>query len=162
MWDVLGVVALFAATLAAGLMAGLFYTFACSVMPGLKATDDRTFVHAMQRINVAILNGWFALIFAGALVLTVLALLLHLGPDTRSALPWIVAGLALYVATLAITFVVNVPLNNALNDAGDPDRMSDVGAVRRAFEATWVRWNVIRTVTNTAAFGCLVGAVLAR
>jgi hypothetical protein len=35
-------------------------------MPGLRRTDDRTFVDAMQSINVAIINGWFALSFAGA------------------------------------------------------------------------------------------------
>jgi uncharacterized membrane protein len=162
MWELLGVLTLFAATLTAGLVAGLFYAYACSVMPGLEATDDRTYVHAMQRINVAILNAWFALIFGGTVVLTLLALLLNLGPGARSALPGIVAGLVLYVATLAITFVVNVPLNNALGRAGEPDQLSDLGAVRRAFEASWVRWNLVRTVTSTAAFGFLLWASMAR
>jgi uncharacterized membrane protein len=45
----------------------------CSVMPGLRRTDDRTFVSAMQRINVAILNGWFMLSFFGALVVMAVA-----------------------------------------------------------------------------------------
>jgi uncharacterized membrane protein len=162
MSDLLGVLTLFAATLTAGLMAGFFYAWACSVMPGLKATDDRTFVHTMQRINVATLNAWFGLVFGGTVVLTVLALLFNLGPESRSALPGIVAGLVLYVATLAITFVLNVPLNNALDMAGDPDRIGDLGAVRGAFEAPWVRWNLLRTVTNTAAFGCLLWACMVR
>jgi uncharacterized membrane protein len=162
MWEQVGIAVLFAATLTSGLMGGLFYAFACSVMPGLRATDDRTFVHTMQRINVAILNVWFALAFGGTVVLTVLALLFNLGREGRSALPGLVAGLVLYVATLAITFVLNIPLNNALDRAGDPDRIDDLGAVRRAFEAPWVRWNLVRTATNTAAFGCLIWACLAR
>jgi uncharacterized membrane protein len=45
-----------AATLTTGLMAGLYYAYAYSVMLGLSRTDDRTFVSAMQQINVAILN----------------------------------------------------------------------------------------------------------
>ena len=65
-------VALVAATMTTGLMAGLFYAFACSVMLGLNRTDDRTFVGAMQRINVAILNAWFLVSFVGALVFTIL------------------------------------------------------------------------------------------
>lgn len=147
--------ALVAATITMGLMAGLFYAYAMSVMPGLRATDDRTFIHAMQRINVAILNGWFALGFAGAAVFTLLAGLLHLGSDGRPALPWIVAAFVLYVVQYAITFGVNVPLNNALNAAGDPDRIADPAAVRERFEASWVRWNIARAVVCTAALACL-------
>jgi uncharacterized membrane protein len=46
--------ALVAATVTAGLVAGLFYSYACSVMPGLGRTDDQTFIRSMQSINVAI------------------------------------------------------------------------------------------------------------
>jgi uncharacterized membrane protein len=65
--------ALAAATLTTGLMAGLYYAYAISVTLGLSWTDDRTFVSAMQQINVAILNPWFFVSFFGALVFTALA-----------------------------------------------------------------------------------------
>ena len=68
MVDSLRMLSLLAATLATGLMAGLYFAFSCAVMPGLARTDDRTFVAAMQWINVRILNGWFALAFGGAFV----------------------------------------------------------------------------------------------
>jgi uncharacterized membrane protein len=113
--------ALVVATVTMGLMAGLFYAFSIAVMPGLARSGDRAFVEAMQRINVAILNGWFALGFAGALLFTALAAVLHLGPDGRPALPWIAAALVLYGAALVITFRVNVPLNDALVAAGETD-----------------------------------------
>ncbi len=143
---------LVAGTITTGLMAGLFAAFSYAVMPGLGRTDDATFVQSMQRINVAILNPVFGLCFGGALVLTALAVLLHRG---EAGVGWIVAGLVLYAAVLAVTFAVNVPLNNRLNAAtGDP------AAARAAFEAAWVRWNVVRTVLNTAAFGCLCWALV--
>lgn len=92
--------ALAAATLTTGLMAGLYYAYAISVMLGLSMTDDRTFVSVMQQINVAILNPWFFVSFFGALVFTALATVLHLHGDWRAVLPWIAAALVLYVATL--------------------------------------------------------------
>jgi uncharacterized membrane protein len=152
--------ALVAATMTMGLAAGLFYVFAYCVMPGLGRTDDRTFVGAMQSINVAILNGWFALSFVGALVFTALAAVLHLRGEGWPVLPWIAAALVLYGAVLVVTFAANVPLNNALDAAGAPDRIADLAAVRERFEATWVRWNIARAVASAAAFGCLTWALV--
>ncbi|MCO4255255.1 hypothetical protein [Pseudarthrobacter cellobiosi] len=40
-----------AATVALAGIGGLYYSYACSMMPGLRATDDHTFVSAMSRIN---------------------------------------------------------------------------------------------------------------
>jgi len=48
-----------AAAIATGLLAGLFYAYACSIMPGLHASSDRTAVEAMQNINEAIQNPVF-------------------------------------------------------------------------------------------------------
>jgi len=151
---------LIAATLAIGLMAGLFYAYAISVMPGLGKADPRTLIDAMQRINVAILNGWFALGFGGAFVFTAIALMLHLRSDGRSVLPWIVAALILYVITLGITFGLNVPLNDQLDAAGPVDRIADLAAVKAQFFDKWVRWNVVRGLSNLAAFGCLTWALV--
>jgi uncharacterized membrane protein len=160
MFELFRTAVLAAATIATGLVAGLFYAYACSVMLGLGRTDDRTFVDVMQKINVAILNGWFALSFAGALVLTILAAVFHLRGDGRLVLPWIAAAFVLYGLALVITMGFNVPLNNALAAAGEPDRIADLATVRERFEASWVRWNVVRAVTSTAALGCLTWALV--
>jgi uncharacterized membrane protein len=151
---------LVAAAVTVGLMAGLFAAFSYAVMPGLRRVDDATFVAAMQQINVAILNPWFLTGFLGGLLFPALAGVLHLADRSRPVLPWIAAGLVLYAATLVITGRVNVPLNNALAGVGDPAGVSDLAAVRRHFEAPWVRWNLVRAVTSTIAFGCLLGALV--
>lgn len=147
-----------AATLTMGLTAGLFWAYAHSVLPGLQRTDDRTFVTAMQQINTAILNGWFFTTFVGALAMTALAAVLHVGPGGRAALPLIAAALVLYLLVLAITAAVNVPLNDQLHAAGHPDRDADLAATRAGFATRWIRWNVARAALSTAAFGCLVWA----
>jgi Predicted integral membrane protein len=162
MTEPLGAAALVAALVTTGLMAGLYYAFTISVMPGLARAGDRAFVGVMRQINRAIRNGWFAIAFGGSAVLTALAAVLHLGDP--AALPWILAALALYASTLVVTFRVNVPLNDALDAAGDPEARDprEAAAVRAAFEARWVRWNTCRTLACLLAFTCLAVAVLLR
>jgi uncharacterized membrane protein len=153
MSEPLAAASLTAAVITVGLMAGLYYAFTISVMPGLAQAGDQVFVAAMRQINRAILNGWFAIGFGGSAVLAAIAALLHRGDP---ALPWIVAALLLYVSTRVITVSVNVPLNNALDASGG----LDPAAVRAAFEDRWVRWNTVRTVVCAAAFGCLAWAAV--
>ncbi|MFE3293015.1 DUF1772 domain-containing protein [Rhodococcus sp. NPDC059234] len=150
-------ISLLGAGITAGLMAGLFAAFAYAVMPGLGRADAHTFVEAMQKINVAILNGWFMACFLGGLVLTVASLLLHLR-SARSALPWIVVALVFYVAMLVITAAVNVPLNDQLAAAGE--HIANAEQVRAQFESRWVTWNIVRAVVSTIAFVALSYALV--
>lgn len=156
--DLLRAVSLLGATLTMGLVAGVFALYAHTIMPGLKKTDDRTFVAAFQSIDRAIINPWFMITaFVGALVFTVAAVLANLG---RDPLPWAAAALGLYLLTVVITAAVNVPLNDAIKAAGDPDRV-DVAAVREQFnEARWAAWNLVRVVASTGAFACLAWALV--
>jgi len=147
---------LLAATVATGLSAGLFFGFACAVMPGLARTGDRAFTETMRHINVAIVNPVFLAVFAGSPLLIALATLAHLG---QAGLPWVAAALVLYLAGVVITGRVNIPLNNELAAGGDPGRPPGPGAVRARFEARWVRWHLVRTVALTASFACLTWAL---
>jgi uncharacterized membrane protein len=152
---------LLAATISAGLMAGVFGLYAHTIMPGLGKTDDRTFVGAFQAIDRAIINPWFIPVFFGALVLTAVAAALSIGEERREALPWTIAAFVLYLPVVIFTLRVNVPLNDAIKAAGDPDRIGDLAAVRRRFdEPRWRRWNHFRTLASTAAFGCLAWALV--
>ena len=72
-----------AATMTMGLMAGVFGIFSNAIMPGLRRTDDRTFVAAFQSIDRSIINPAFMVTFIGALALTALAKLLHQVIDVR-------------------------------------------------------------------------------
>jgi uncharacterized membrane protein len=159
--EVLQGICLVAATLSVGLMAGVFGLYAHTIMPGLATTDDRTFVGAFQAIDRAIINVWFIPVFFGALILTAIAAVLSIGEERNDALPWAVAAFVLYLPVVVITMRVNVPLNDAIKAAGDPDRIGDLAAVRRDFdESTWRRWNLFRAIASTVAFGCLAWALV--
>lgn len=158
MGELLRTATLLAAVITTGLLAGLFYAFSIAVMPGLRRGEDRSFVDAMSRINVAIVNPMFLLSFVGAPLLIVLTGVLHLGEG--AVLAWIVTAFVLALATLVVTGRVSIPLNNALDSAGKPERAADLAAVRSAFETRWVRWNHLRTATSTGAFVCLACALV--
>jgi uncharacterized membrane protein len=147
------------AMVAMGLLAGLFYAYACSVMPGLGRADDRTLVDAMQQINKAIENPVFFATFLGAPVLVAWALVIERRSGSREALRWIVVALGLYAVVFVVTFAFNIPLNNELENAGDPARIADLARVRDDFEGPWVAWNIVRTLAITASFGCLARAL---
>ncbi len=148
---------LLATTLVTGLVAGLFYAYSISVLPALRGAEAAAFVEVMQRINKAILHGWFLLCFLGAALLGATSVIAVLVTGAQAALvvPVLLAA-GLYLAQLAVTGTVNVPLNNALDAAGSPDPV----AARTAFETRWVRWNHLRTWLCTASLGAYCWALL--
>ena len=161
MLEILRAAALLAATMTMGIGAGVFQLYNFAIMPGLGRTDDRTFVGAFQQIDRAIIGPWLFLFFFGALGFTALAAALHFGADERSALPWIGGAFVLHLAVVVITLRINVPLNDDIKAARDPDRIADLAAVRERFHETRrVGWNLFRAVAATVAFGCLAWALV--
>jgi len=122
-----------------GLLAGLYFAYAVSVMPALKAMDDTTFVTVMNRINVVIVNPLFLTVFLGAPAACVALLFWE-----QDALT--IATAVLGVVTLLVTVVFNIPLNNALAAGGSRD----------GFERPWVLWNAVRTLTGIACLVCVL------
>jgi uncharacterized membrane protein len=149
---------LIAATLTMGLVTGAFVLYQHTIMPGLGKTDDKTFVGAFQSMDRAIINPWFMIFgFVGALVFTILAGVVQLG---RKPLPWIAIAFVLYLVVFIMTIAINVPLNDALKAAGDPNTI-DVAAAREAFnEARWTASNLVRSLLSTGAFALLAWALV--
>ncbi|GAA1481162.1 DUF1772 domain-containing protein [Gordonia sinesedis] len=144
------------AVITSGLTTGLLAGFAYSVMPGLNRAGASIAVPAMQRMNAAILNPVFAVIFFGGLLFAVLSAWLLWGEPLRW---WAVAAAVLYLLAVLITLGLNVPLNDKLAAAGDTP--PDVAQVWTDFVQPWVRWNIVRTVLHLAAFGTLVAGLVA-
>jgi uncharacterized membrane protein len=149
---------LMAATVSTGLAAGVFNLYAHTIMPGLKDTDDRTFVGAFQAIDRAIINPWFiGGTFVGAFVLTSAAAVSHW---KQPGFAWIVTSLGAYVIVIVITATVHVPLNNAIKAAGAAATI-DVASVRANFHETrWAAWNVVRALASTGGFISLVWSLV--
>jgi uncharacterized membrane protein len=151
-----------AAVFAMGLVAGLYFFSAVAVMPALTAADDRTLVDAMQQMIDKIENPAFLLAFLGAPTLAAVALVQARRSGQAKIAGWIVAALALYTVMVVITFAVNIPLNDDLEQAGDPARIENISEVRDDFVTPWVAWDIVRTLVTTAAFGFLTWALVLR
>jgi uncharacterized membrane protein len=154
--------ALVAALVAMTLVTGLLFTFSAAVMPALADAGDRTFVEIMHRFND---NPVFQLTFTLALVLTAVAAVLQLQRRRGSdgALRWTIAALVLYAVVVAVTFAVNIPLNNDVDQAAEPDRITDLANlanVRDDVEGPWVAWNIVRTVLSIASVAAVGRALL--
>ncbi|GAB18756.1 hypothetical protein GOEFS_063_00300 [Gordonia effusa NBRC 100432] len=143
---------LLAAVLCSGLMAGLFAAFAYSVMPALARADASSSIAVMQRINAAILNPIFGLIFGGGLIVSALATAVSWNTNLRW---WTLAALGCYLLGTLITVAFNVPLNNQLDAAGVPS-VQETAAVWTDFATSWVRCNIARTVAHLGGFAVLV------
>jgi uncharacterized membrane protein len=151
-----------AAVFAMGLLAGLYFFSAIAVMPALTAADDRTLVDAMQQMIDKIENPAFFLVLFGAPALAAVALAQAGRSGQTTIAGWIIAGLVLYTAMVVITFAVNIPLNDDLEQAGDPARIQDIAEVRDDFVTPWVAWDIVRTLVTIAAFGALTWALVLR
>lgn len=139
-----------ATTVANGLLAGLFFVFACAIAPGFQHLDDVSFLQAFRSINRTILNGWFLLVFFAAPLTAVAYALLGTWQTSGTPRLWAWTGATCAVLTFAITVARSVPLNAQLDRATDRTE-SDRQIARERFERRWNRWNLARTVTSIGA-----------
>ncbi|MFF5261245.1 DUF1772 domain-containing protein [Actinomadura viridis] len=138
------------AVLLTGGMAGIFFAFSNSVMPGLNAIKAEQAIAAMQSMNQKILNPLFMLHFMGAPLFAALAggALLLVGQRSAAVLFFVAAGLYVLGAFLP-TVVVNVPMNNALDGAGVPAGAAEAARIWAGHAPRWTAWNNLRAVASS-------------
>jgi uncharacterized membrane protein len=149
------------ATMATGLVAGVFYAYAVSVNLGLAAQPDASYVATMQAINARIQNPIFFASFFGAVLFLLATLAAHV-PRPRSGRFRLVAlACALYiVGGFLLTAFVNVPMNEELARVAEGASPDELAGARAAYEGPWNFWNGVRTVFTSMAFLVLIGACL--
>lgn len=141
------------AAIGSGLMAGLFFAFSVSIMRALGRLKPPEGIAAMQAINVAIVNPIFAVVFFGTAVACGVVLVMSLFRTDDPSAAFLIAGSALYlIGGMLVTFVCNIPRNNALAAVSSHD--PDSAALWTRYLREWTRWNHVRTIT------CLLAALL--
>ena len=142
-------------TLLCGLSAGLVFTFALIVMPGIKSFPDKEFIQAFQKMDFIIQNNnpLFMLVWVGS-VLSVIGTLVS-GIKTLEGLELIVliAASAIYLLGVQLpTGVINVPLNNKLQThITEAMNVEELQIARNAFEKRWNRSNILRTIFSVVS-----------
>jgi len=148
-----------ATTTTTALMAGLFYAYSCSVVPGLGRLPDTGYIAAMQSINRCIQNPVFFMGFMGALLLLPLSTYLQYG---TGRFYFLLAATIVYAAgVFGVTAAGNVPLNNALDAFNVHTASADEIARQRArFEDYWNPLNTVRTLASVLTVVLVITACL--
>lgn len=142
-----------------GLVSGVFYAFSSFVMPGLREIPAPQGIAAMQSINVTALRPPFMLGFMGAVLLSVVAIVIATVRWGKPGSVWLIVGAVLYlVGSFAVTMVFNVPLNNALV-AADP-ATPEAAELWTRYLHVWTDWNTLRMITSAAASAAFVKALV--
>jgi uncharacterized membrane protein len=153
---------LFLTALCSALMAGLFYSFTCSVSVGLKLLPNAEYLAAMQAINKAIQNPLFFICFFGILVLLPLCTYLQFSAPANSQF-WLIlfASIIYFVGVFATTIFGNIPLNNALEKFSLLNASTDaINLQRSLFETKWNSFNTIRTISSVASLALIIIACI--
>lgn len=144
---------------ASALIAGFFYAYYCSVMPGLAATDPESAIKAMQGINAVVRNGSFAFSFFGTLAFGAIAIFLLIGAGGWP-LALAFAGTAIYGSgAFLVTLVCSVPLNEAL--AAVTPTPENAPQIWRDYYEAWVVWNGLRALMSALALAAFTASFVA-
>ena len=137
-----------------GLMAGMFFGWSVSVIPGTRLIDDDAYVGTMQQINRAIINPGFVVpFFVAPIALLAAAFAQRRVGNDRAAILLATATGVYVVGLLGVTMGGNVPLNNALEAFDLPGASADALHERRAsYERSWNRWHALRSGAVVVAF----------
>ena len=132
------------------LVAGLVFTFAIVVMPGIRNLGDLAFLKSFKAMDLVIQNNQpiFILVWLGSVVVLLLSTML--GIWQLEGLNRILLGVACAFYLFGVhlpTVTINIPLNNHLQSQ-DLDTITEPALLETTanFESRWLRWNAIRTV----------------
>ncbi|MDF1862650.1 MAG: DUF1772 domain-containing protein [Verrucomicrobiales bacterium] len=154
------------ATLSTLLVAGLLFTFALLVMPGLGQLDDRGFLRGFQEIDRIIQqnNPVFVVVWLGSIISLLAVTVMGFGQLNGLAQGLLIAATLLYMLGVQLpTMQGNVPLNNHLQSLelttmGEPD----LAEARQSFELPWNRLNLFRTIISLVVAILLIGVGILR
>ncbi len=150
------------ALLLAGAIFGFFYAYSVSVMWGLDSTDPKSAIAAMQGINGVVRNTTFAPAFFGTPLALLASAAFAYATASRAAAIWFaLAAIIYFFGALLPTFLVNVPMNDALAGRTIPTSTDEAAELWRNFSGRWTWWNHIRTAMSGLALVFAGSAIFA-
>ncbi len=156
--DQLFILLVIVCALGSGAIGGVFFAFSNFVMPALARIAPAEGIHAMQAINVTVLNRLFLGTFMGTGVLSLAAIAVALLRwDGLGSLCAVLAGATYILGSILVTMRGNVPLNNALMRA-QADALGE--ATWRGYVRDWTKWNTVRTIACFVAMVLFIVALL--
>lgn len=134
--------------LCAGALFGFFYTMSISIMPGLDLTQSYSAITANQEIGHATQNYYFATPMIGTLILCIILISLHFKAGHKTKATYIAVALLAFAGMIAVTLMLNVPLNQILDGAIVTPEQPNLNQVWDAYSIDWQGYNWLRTLLS--------------
>ena len=148
-------IAQFVNVLLFALVMGVFWGTWFSLSRSIDAIRPETFLEVGHTM-IANLGGPMSILMPAALISSVLLLIVLFRQRAGAAFNLELAGLALMIAALVVTLVVNVPIDYQINQWTTSSLPADWTATRDR----WELYHTIRTFVSIAALGCVVASAL--
>lgn len=140
-----------------GIMAGFFFAFSNTVMPGLDSIDASAAIEGMQGINSVVRNPMFFVTFFLTPVFCMVAAGASLiSKDRKSAVLCLSAGIIYGLVSIALTMMHHVPLNDALGLLDVTSLSDEADSVWQAYTLSWTGMNTVRAIGCSVAMLPLV------
>lgn len=135
-----------------GMMAGFFYSYSVSVMPGLNHAEPKVAIAAMQSLNITIRNPTFFVTFFLTIPVGLVGALLLWRKHQKRASIWLALACMIYLFGAVIpTGTINVPMNDALGLKSVPTDLAAASDLWKSYAPSWTFWNTFRTMTTMLA-----------
>ena len=137
-----------------GLIAGLMFSYSCSVNLGLHYLSDFEYIKAMQLIDKKIQNIYFLTVFMALLLLLPAATWASYTANNKVAFYLFLCSAIIYfVGVFGVTMIGNVPLNNQLSEIHLSNTSQEsLSTFRKHFETNWAKYHLIRTSASIISF----------
>ncbi|KGN30161.1 hypothetical protein N802_09820 [Knoellia sinensis KCTC 19936] len=133
-----------ATAVAGSVFAGAMFAFSSFVVPGLRTLSARDGIVAMQAFNAKAPQSLLALPMGGVAIGSLASIVTALTEEGEEG-ALLVSGGLLGLASLVVTGVGNVPVNNKI-DALVPG--AEAAGEWTAYMSRWTTWNDVRTVAS--------------
>ena len=138
-----------------GAIAGFFYAYSVSVMPGLNFLDPKDAIYTMQNLNYGTRNALFlfTFLFTPIICAGLAFILLLIGEKPAGTLLFLAIGIY-FAGSFIPTISISVPMNHAI-EALDASTLSTQEALKvwQNYSADWAFWNSVRTIMALCALG---------
>jgi uncharacterized membrane protein len=140
---------LLAAGIGSLLVSGVLLAFSSFVMSGLARIPAASGIAAMQSINITVVNPLFMGLFMGMGAVSIAVLVVNFRGVGFELTASNVAAAIYLLGVLGVTFVANVPMNDALT--GIDPAASASAEYWNNYVTSWTTWNHVRCAAALVA-----------
>lgn len=147
------------ATIALGIMAGFFWTYAFNVNLAMLNVDGRTYAEVQSLFNENVRHFMFFIFFFGAGAVSLFAAAINYRHSKHSSFWLILSAAIIYIfGIIVFTAQVNLPLNYYTESWNPSDLPDDWQEIRNA----WNQANAIRVAASFTSFVLGISALCVR